>query len=50
MEDTDRLASIFGCKVIGLPMKYLRLPLGAPYKSTTIWNGIVETMEKRLAG
>jgi hypothetical protein len=31
-------------------MKYLGLPLGAPYKATTIWNGIVETMERRLAG
>jgi hypothetical protein len=31
-------------------MKYLGLPLGAPYKSTAIWNGIVEKMERRLAG
>lgn len=31
-------------------MKYLDLPLGAPYKSTIIWNGIVKKMERRLAG
>jgi hypothetical protein len=38
VEDVDRLASIFGCRVAGLPMKYLGFPLGVPYKSTTIWN------------
>jgi hypothetical protein len=31
-------------------MKYLGLPLGAPYKLTVIWNGIFENMERRLAG
>jgi hypothetical protein len=36
--------------VAGLPMKYLGLPLGAPYKSTTIWNDIIEKMERKLAG
>jgi hypothetical protein len=50
VEDVDRLVSIFGCRVTRLPMKYLGLPLGAPYKSTTIWNGIVETMGRKLAG
>ena len=50
VEDVDSLASIFGCRVVGLPMKYLSLPLGLPYKSTTIWNGIVEMMERKLAG
>jgi hypothetical protein len=30
-------------------MKYLGLPLGAPYKSTTICNGILERMERSLA-
>ena len=50
VEDVDRLASIFGCWVVGLPMKYLGLPLGAPYKSTTIWNDIVEKMGRKLAG
>ena len=31
-------------------MKYLGLPLGAPFKSTTIWNDIVEKMGRKLAG
>jgi hypothetical protein len=30
-------------------MKYLDLPLGASYKATSIWNRIVEKMERRLA-
>jgi hypothetical protein len=47
MED---LALILGCKVAPLPMKYLGLPLGAPFKAKLIWNPIIERMEKRLAG
>jgi hypothetical protein len=31
-------------------MKYLGLPLRASYKASTIWNGIIEKMEHRLAG
>jgi hypothetical protein len=48
--DVEGLASILGCRVASLPMKYLGLPLGAPYKASTIWNGIIEKMEHRLAG
>ena len=32
-----------------LPMKYLGFPLGAKCKEKTIWNPIIERMEKRLA-
>jgi len=35
-DDIERLADIFGCWVVVLPMKYLALPLGVPYKSVTI--------------
>jgi hypothetical protein len=31
-------------------MKYLGLPLGASYKATSIWNGIIEKMERWLPG
>ena len=31
-------------------MKYLGLPLGATHKEETIWNPILEKMERRLAG
>jgi hypothetical protein len=45
--DIEGLASILGCIVALLPMKYLGLPLTAPYKASTIWNGI-EKMEQWL--
>lgn len=32
-----------------LPMKYLGFPLGAKCTEKTIWNPIIERMEKRLA-
>jgi hypothetical protein len=31
-------------------MKYLGLPLGMHYKDNTIWNGMIETSERTLAG
>jgi len=43
------LAGILGCEVASLPVKYLSLPLGASYKSTRIWDGVIEKVEKRLA-
>lgn len=49
MVDADSLANIFGCRVAWLPMKYLGLPLRASYKSTCIWSGVVEKMERCLA-
>lgn len=47
--DIDTLAAILGCKVSALPMKYLRQPLGARFKSKAIWDSNLEKMEKRLA-
>ena len=47
--DAEGLASILGCRVALFPMKYLSLPLGAPYKDSTIWNGFMK-MAQRLAG
>ena len=46
----EELVGILGCHTASLPMKYLGLPLGATYKETSIWNPIIERMEKRLAG
>jgi hypothetical protein len=48
--DVEELASILGCGVASLPIKYLGLPLGAKYKDTNMWNSIFEKMEARLAG
>uniref|UniRef100_A0A2N9G249 Reverse transcriptase domain-containing protein n=1 Tax=Fagus sylvatica TaxID=28930 RepID=A0A2N9G249_FAGSY len=44
------LASILGCRVSALPLMYLGLPLGASFKKKSIWNAVVEKVEKRLAG
>jgi len=40
--DVEGLARILGCRVSSLPLKYLGLPLGASYKATSIWNGIIK--------
>jgi hypothetical protein len=44
------LASILGCRVSALPLMYLGLPLGASFKKKSIWNVVVEKVEKCLAG
>ena len=31
-------------------MKYLGMPLGAPFKATFIWNCILEKMERKFSG
>ena len=48
--DLNGLARILCCKVGSLPMRYLGMPLGAHYKDSSIWNPIIENMEKQLAG
>ena len=46
----DLFLVVLGCKQGSLPMKYLGLPLGAKFKDKSIWNPILEKMERRLAG
>jgi len=48
--DVEGLASILGCGVASLPIKYLGLPLGAHYKASTIWSSIIEKIENRFMG
>jgi hypothetical protein len=48
--EVDNLAHIVGCRVESLPMTYLGLPLGVSYKATCIWNGVIEKVERQLAG
>jgi hypothetical protein len=45
----EGLANILGCNISSLPLHYLGLPLGAPFKSKAIWDEVIEKMEKRLA-
>jgi len=47
--DVEELATILGCGVASLPIKYLGSPLGAKYKDSNIWNNVIEKMEARLA-
>uniref|UniRef100_A0A2N9GDX6 Reverse transcriptase domain-containing protein n=1 Tax=Fagus sylvatica TaxID=28930 RepID=A0A2N9GDX6_FAGSY len=46
----EDLAGIMGCKIIQLPMTYLGLPLGANFKSKSIWDPILEKIERKLSG
>ncbi|XP_019251128.1 PREDICTED: uncharacterized protein LOC109230047 [Nicotiana attenuata] len=38
------------CKVGSLPTTYPGLQLGASHKDTTVWNPVIERVEKRLVG
>ncbi len=44
------LADILCCRIGSLPMSYLGLPLGASFKASSVWNPILEKVERRLAG
>lgn len=44
------LANLLGCKVAFLPLKYLGLPLGASFRAKSIWDRVVEKIERRLGG
>ena len=46
----EELVEILGCKISALPITYLGLPLGAKFNSTSIWDLILEKMERRLVG
>jgi hypothetical protein len=43
------LASVLGCRTASLPLKYLGLPLGASFKTKSIWDDVVEKIDRRLA-
>ncbi|RVW73236.1 LINE-1 reverse transcriptase-like [Vitis vinifera] len=49
VENAEELAATIGCKVGSLPTTYLGLPLGAPYRSLAVWDGVEERMRKKLA-
>jgi hypothetical protein len=50
IEIVDGLPQLLRCRVAFLPLTYLGLPLGASYKTVSIWNGVIEKMERQLAG
>uniref|UniRef100_A0A2N9GH27 Reverse transcriptase domain-containing protein n=1 Tax=Fagus sylvatica TaxID=28930 RepID=A0A2N9GH27_FAGSY len=44
------LANLLCCRIGTLPMMYLGMPMGAPYKGLSVWNSVLEKIERRLAG
>ena len=50
MHNLDVLANILHCRVDNLLMKYLGVPLGTLFKTSSIWNPILKKMEKKLSG
>ncbi|KAJ9678729.1 hypothetical protein PVL29_020805 [Vitis rotundifolia] len=48
VENIDDLALDFGCRVGSLSSTYLGLPLGAPFKLVSVWDGVEERFCKRL--
>lgn len=50
VHNLEALVGLLGCGQSSLPLKYLGLPLGAKFKDLSIWNPILERMERRLAG
>lgn len=46
----EELVGIMGCRIGSFPNTYLGLPLGAKYKSRSIWDPVLERMRRRLAG
>jgi hypothetical protein len=47
-DHVERLASILGCGVSSLHVKYLGLLLGPSYKAKHIWDGVIKKIEHWL--
>ena len=50
VDNIARLADSLDCRIGSLPLTYLGMPLGASYKAVSVWDPILEKMERRLAG
>ena len=50
VSNISELANLLHCKIGGLPMTYLGMPLGASFKENFVWNPILEKIERRLSG
>ena len=48
VRNLDVLVGLLGCRHSSLPLKYLGFPLWAKFKELSIWNPILEKMERRL--
>ena len=50
VNNMQALAELLGCRIRALPMTFLGMPLGTSHKSPSIWNPILEKIERKLAG
>ena len=50
VHNLEDLVGLLGCGQSSLPLKYLGLPLDAKFKDLSVWNPILERMERKLAG
>ncbi|KAJ9677520.1 hypothetical protein PVL29_022489 [Vitis rotundifolia] len=49
IDSLENFVSVLGCKVGNLPSSYLGLPLGAPFKSSRMWDVVEERFRKCLS-
>ena len=49
MEEIQELAVELGCRVGSLTSQYLGLPLGAPNRAPSMWDGVEERVRRRFA-
>ena len=49
VEEFEELVVELGCRLGSLRSTYLGLPLGAPHKSLSVWDGVEERVRRRLA-
>ena len=49
VDEIEELVVELGCRVGSLPSQYLGLPLGAPNRATSVWDGVEERVRRRLA-
>ena len=49
VENVENLTIELGCKIGYLPVEYPRLPLGAKRNASSVWDGVEERFQKRLA-
>ena len=48
VSNLEDLVEALGCKEGSLPSTYLKLPLGAPFKSSRVWDGVEKRFRIRL--
>ena len=50
VDGLNDLVELLSCHTGSLPLQYLGMPLGASYKALSVWNPIIEKIERRVTG